>query len=612
MSVGEDEAPTRELTLDEAVAFAVALQKNEQLAEAGELYRRVLETSPTHSAALHYSGVLAHQQGKNDQAIALIERSLAAAPDQADWFSVASFQSDGQLDKAIGAYQRAIALDPGHANAHSNLGVLLRATGKTAEAETAYRTAIRLNPDHIDAYTNLGILLNGLGRTQEATACYCKVITLRPKHPEARKLLALAHCALGEVSEAVRIFEEWLVDDPEDPIARHMLAACTGRDVPARASNAFVERTFDSFAASFESRLQRLSYRAPALVVALLESSGREPSAPHVLDLAVAPACGALVPRPPIDWRRSVLRNAGPREGKGVYDTLVEAELTAYLRDNENAFDTIVSADTLVYFGDLERVVSAAAGALRTNGLLLFTLEDAGEREAGAGYRLEMHGRYCHAGAYVERLLTSSGLQTEIVHADLRMEAGVPVPGLVIRATKSAKRSRVRGLQRRQHARIPERHLTQPDACRVEDRVGDRGNQRLADRFAASIVRQIGTVGVGIAIHQDDVDSFRTVRMRQRGTRIPVHARHLFRVELDLFVERPAQRVQHAPLDRATERLGVDDQPAIVRAHQALHPDTAGAAVHFDLGDLRHNGLAPVRISHAAAGQNVASSNFLG
>jgi predicted TPR repeat methyltransferase len=365
------------------------------------------------------------------------------APDQADWFSNLGIilQSDGQLDKAIAAYQRAIALDPGHANAHSNLGVLLRATGQTAEAELAYRTAIQLNPDHIDAYTNLGILLNGLGRTQEATACYCKVITLRPKHPEARKLLALAHCALGEIGEAVRIFEEWLAGDPADPIARHMLAACTGRHVPARASNAFVERTFDGFAASFESRLQRLSYRAPALVAAMLESSGHEPSKRFdVLDAGCGTGlCGALVAPyarslTGVDLSGGMLARA---KEKGVYDTLVEAELTAYLRDHENAFDAIVSADTLVYFGDLEDVVSAAAGALRPNGLLLFTLEDAGGREAAAGYRLEMHGRYSHGAAYVVRLLAFAGLRPEVVHADLRMEAGVPVAGLVIRASKA-------------------------------------------------------------------------------------------------------------------------------------------------------------------------------
>ena len=40
-----------------------------------------------------------------------------------------------------------------------------------------------------------------------------------------------------------------------------------------------------------------------------------------------------------------------------------------------------------------------------------------------------------HGRAYVERLLARCGLEAEIVHADLRMEAGKPVAGLVVRAT---------------------------------------------------------------------------------------------------------------------------------------------------------------------------------
>ena len=201
------ESSTRELTLEEAVSFAILLQKNEQLADAQEVYRRVLETVPDHPRALHYAGVLAHQQGRNAEALALIERSVALMPDQADWYSNLGIvlQSDDRLDRAIDAYRRAIAIDPSHANAHSNLGVLLRATGQPVEAEAAYRAAIRLNPEHIDAYTNLGILLTGLKRTEEAAACYCRVITLRPKHREARKLLALAHCTLGEIGKAADI-----------------------------------------------------------------------------------------------------------------------------------------------------------------------------------------------------------------------------------------------------------------------------------------------------------------------------------------------------------------------------------------------------------------------
>ena len=107
------------------------------------------------------------------------------------------------LDEAIAAYRRAIALDPGHANAYSNLGSLLRATGRVAEAEAAYRAAIRLNPDHIDAYTNLGILL--AARTARRRRCGATARSRRstPQHPAARRLLALAHCTLGEVDKAI-------------------------------------------------------------------------------------------------------------------------------------------------------------------------------------------------------------------------------------------------------------------------------------------------------------------------------------------------------------------------------------------------------------------------
>jgi predicted TPR repeat methyltransferase len=438
--VESSENPPRELTIEEAISVAILLQKNDQLAAAEELYQRVFEAAPNHPRALHYAGVLAHQQGRHDEAIALIERSLALSPDLADGYSNLgiALQSAGRLDAGIEAYRRAIALDAGHANAHSNLGVLLRATGHPADAEAAYRTAIQLNPDHIDAYTNLGILLNGLSRTEEAAACFCKVITLRPKHREARKLLALAHCTLGDTDEAVRIFEEWLGEEPDDPIARHMLAACTGRDVPSRASNGFVVRTFDSFAASFESKLQRLSYRAPALVAAMLEEPGLEPARDRdVLDAGcgtglcgprVAPYARRLVG---VDLSSGMLAQA---KEKGVYDELVTAEQTEFLHGHRASFDLIVSADTLVYFGDLSEVFAAIAGALRPNGMAVFTLEQLAGGTAGAGYRLGWHGRYAHTQAYVEGLLAGVGLQPAVAFAELRTEAGAPVPGLVVRA----------------------------------------------------------------------------------------------------------------------------------------------------------------------------------
>ena len=163
------------------------------------------------------------------------------------------------------------------------------------------------------------------------------MITLRPKHPEARRLLALAHCTLGERDKAIEIFEEWLEEEPDNPVARHMLAACSGRDVPARASDAYVEKTFDSFAASFEAKLAKLSYRAPALVAAMLEDSGldagEEPrrARRRLRHRPVRPAPRAV--RAPADGVDLSAGHAGRRRRRSsVYDELVKAELTEYLR----------------------------------------------------------------------------------------------------------------------------------------------------------------------------------------------------------------------------------------------------------------------------------------
>ena len=128
-------------------------------------------------------------------------------------------------------------------------------------------------------------------------------------------------------------------------------------------------------------------------------------------------------------WRRPQARK--------VYDELYKVELTAYLRDNRGAFDVIVSADTLVYFGPLEDVVGAAADALRPGGRLIFTVETLIGDGPDAGYAISHHGRYSHTPEYLERVLAAANLRPEIVPAELRLEAGDPVAGLVVRSTKT-------------------------------------------------------------------------------------------------------------------------------------------------------------------------------
>ena len=431
-----------EITVDEAMAIVVDCMKQGRFSEADALCRALLELAPGHADALHYSGVLAHKRGNNEEALALIRQSLERAPEQPDWYSNLGIvlQANGQLEAAMEAFRRAIALNPAHENAHNNLGVLQRLFGQLEEAEASYRAVIALNPNHPDVYHNLAVVLDQTGRAPEALTAYCKAITLRPAHPQAHRHLALAYSVIGETQKAIDVCEEWVRNSPEDPRARHALAAYSGRNVPARASDEYVQKVFDDFADSFEAKLARLEYRAPALVGDALAATVT--SADGTLDVLDA-GCGTGLCGPllapyarrlvGVDLSSGMLKLA--RE-KQVYDELTQAELTEYLREHRDQFDVIVTADTLVYFGALEPVAAAAAAALRPGGVLVFTVEEATAPNVAASYAIQPHGRYTHGATYVERLLVDAGLSPHLERGELRLESGLPVAGLVVRATK--------------------------------------------------------------------------------------------------------------------------------------------------------------------------------
>lgn len=427
----------RRPTTPDALVLAKRLHRDGRLDDAEAMYDQVLLASPDSAQALHYAGVLDHQRGRSERGLGRIRRSLELMPDQPDAFSNLGivYRALDRLGEAEEAFRAALRLAPDHANARSNLGVLLRTTARPEEAEEAFRRALHADPDHPDAHHNLGVLLAERGRPRDAVVQFCRAITLSPAHREARRRLVAAHATLGELDEAVRVLEAWLAEEPDDPIARHLLAACSGAGVPERASDGFVESTFDRFAGSFDKALEKLRYQAPRIVAAMLEDGGAP--AARTLDVLDAGCgtglCGPLV----APWARRLVGvdlSAGMLERareRGVYHELAHAELTTYLQGNSRTFDLIVSADTLVYFGPLAEVAHAAAGALRPGGAFLFTVEAA---EGDATHVLLPHGRYAHGRVYVEHTLRQAGFAAvSTAQVELRLEAGVPVPGWAVR-----------------------------------------------------------------------------------------------------------------------------------------------------------------------------------
>jgi predicted TPR repeat methyltransferase len=436
------QAPRR-ISIDDALRFAIKVHKEGNPREASEHYRAILEASPDHPDALHYLGVALHQTGNREDAFGLLERTLAIAPDYTDARNNLGnmLKEAGRHAEAEAAYRAVIAARPGFVLAHSNLGVVLKAQGRHADAIAAYRKAVELAPDFVQGWINLGNALKAGDDLHGSLSAYRNAIMLSPDNVEAHRNLGRALVAYKRYDEALEVYRQWQQVDPGNPVVAHLIAACAGAETPVRASDDFVQQTFDRFAESFDSVLARLEYRAPGLCGELIGDLLGDPHAQlDVLDAGCGTGLCAPLLRPfarqleGVDLSAGMLAKAAARAS---YDRLHEGEMTAWLAAHPGAFDLVVSADTLCYFGALDSVMQAAGGALRAGGLLVFTLEHTADERTAPRFQLHPHGRYSHAEAYVREVLGAAGLDVvEIRYVTLRLEANAKVNGLLVGARR--------------------------------------------------------------------------------------------------------------------------------------------------------------------------------
>jgi len=95
-------------------------------------------------------------------------------------------------EEALASYRHALALDPGLAEAHHNLGTVLLETGHLDEALDSFRRATAANPAYADAHENAGDALMQLGRVDEAVVSYERALHIRPDRVVACHSLANA------------------------------------------------------------------------------------------------------------------------------------------------------------------------------------------------------------------------------------------------------------------------------------------------------------------------------------------------------------------------------------------------------------------------------------
>jgi protein O-GlcNAc transferase len=194
-------------SISDGLAIATRFHQTGDLPQAELLYRQILQRDPKNADALHQLGMLAHQVGRNEIAVEMIEAAIVANPAIPAYCNTLGVVRRAQGDSA-GAkiqFERALALDPTYAAAHVNLGNLAEESGDMESAAARYKEALQhqFTPATLN---NLGRVLLGLGKSAEALEQYALARGMDPNDPEAFFGVGNAQRALGHWEEAIKAF----------------------------------------------------------------------------------------------------------------------------------------------------------------------------------------------------------------------------------------------------------------------------------------------------------------------------------------------------------------------------------------------------------------------
>jgi len=429
-------------SLNKAMKSAMQLHLDGRYADAGQSYRGIIADYPDAAEPRHYLGFLLQQSGNIVEAAALIAESIRLDASRAEWhfnFGIVLAKQQQYAD-AIAAFQQALALNPRNYYCWTNLGSVFEKTAEPAQAEQCYLSATQLNPACADAYYLLSALCLGQERFEEANYFnFCGLAT-EPVEPASRVRLIHAYHGLGRTQEAVDLLQNWLKAEPDNPVATHLLATHALHQVPERCSDRYLETTFDEFAPSFDSTLERLKYIIPQRVQSELALLNFPANSRLALDLG----CGTGLNGACLKMISSTLVGVDISQGmlslareKNIYSRLHQSEIGDFLAQSKNQYDFILCADTFVYFGDLEPVFSLISTNLQADGWFFFSTEKLDETSGAKTYQLNTSGRYSHGQSYLACLLNKFGFDTPEFHdLELRMESGRPITGQFVKAHK--------------------------------------------------------------------------------------------------------------------------------------------------------------------------------
>jgi predicted TPR repeat methyltransferase len=126
-----------------------------------------------------------------------------------------------------------------------------------------------------------------------------------------------------------------------------------------------------------------------------------------------------------VDLSSGMLAKAAER---GVYSSLVEAEIHGFFAASDRTYDLVIAADVLVYIGDLEDFFAGAARCLNRGGLLIVSIETTNESD----FKVLPSGRFAHQLSYISRITAGRFVVEREIPTEIRLDAQGAAYGAIL------------------------------------------------------------------------------------------------------------------------------------------------------------------------------------
>lgn len=205
-------------------------------------FQDCLEVDPNYEPARQKLIQAYQKTGQSNQAVRLVEqrvksqqghRSLRESAESYNYLGTLYYRQ-GDVDKAIQAFENALKRSPHHKTAKQNLNQLFRQKALNAlkrrsfdEATTYFEKAIRLDPENAITYRIMGDGYALASEFSRAITYYQKALDIAPDDAEARKNLVLSYSNhgvtlrnKGEWDAAIRAYRDALALQPTYQLAK--------------------------------------------------------------------------------------------------------------------------------------------------------------------------------------------------------------------------------------------------------------------------------------------------------------------------------------------------------------------------------------------------------